>query len=133
MSDEDSFRLGQVGQIVIGVADIDRSRDFYGRVLGLRELWANATASVYDCGEVRLVVEARADHATVRPGSPIYFRVDDLGRARRGLEARGVVFTQAVDLGGELGERELWLAHFRDPDGHRLALMMEIPKGFSPQ
>ena len=131
-TDESDFALGPVGLIAIGVADLARSRAFYGGLLSLRELFVSETEAVYDCGHVRLLVQARPDHAVVRPGSPIYFRVDDLVRARDGLEARGVVFTERVDLAAALDEVDLWTAHFIDPDGHRLALMMERPKGYPP-
>jgi len=131
-TDESGYGLGRISQIAVGVADLARSRAFYGGVLSLREIYVSDEAVVFDCGHMHLLVQARADHAVVRPGSPIYFRVDDLIRARDGLEARGVVFTERLDLAGTLGEVDLWTAQFIDPDGHRLALMMERPKGYPP-
>jgi predicted enzyme related to lactoylglutathione lyase len=130
--EDDNFRLGGGRWVSLGVADLGRARAFYGGVLQLRELLVAETAAVFDCGDMRLVVEARADHAIVRPGSPVYFKVDDLDRARRDLEDRGVVFTQALGQAGSLDERNLWTADFRDPDGHHLALLMELPPGFTP-
>jgi catechol 2,3-dioxygenase-like lactoylglutathione lyase family enzyme len=132
LSDDESFRMGGGRWVSLGVADLARARAFYGGVLGLKELLLAEDAAVFDCGDMRLLVQARDDHATVRPGSPIYFRVDDLERARRDLEARGVVFTRALEQAGALDGRSLWTAEFLDPDGHRLALMMELPPGFTP-
>lgn len=129
--DEPAFNLGPVGQIAIGVADLVRSQAFYGGVLALRELFASADEAAYDCGELRLLLQQRRDHETVRPGSPIYFRVNDIHRARRELEARGVEFTEPVQLVANLRDHDLWMTYFADPDGHRLALMMEGPKGFA--
>lgn len=130
--DDENFRLGGGRWVSLGVADLDLSRAFYGGVLQLRELLLAETAVVFDAGEMRIFIEARADHATVRPGSPIYFKVDDLDRARRDLEGRGVVFTRALEQAGSILERNLWTAEFLDPDGHRLALLMELPPGFTP-
>lgn len=129
--DEPLFNLGPIGQISMGVADLARSQAFYGGALALRELFASPTEAAYDCGDLRLLLQQRADHETVRPGSPIYFRVDDIRRARRELEARGVVFTEPVQLVADLRDCDLWMTYFIDPDGHRLALMMEGPKGFA--
>jgi catechol 2,3-dioxygenase-like lactoylglutathione lyase family enzyme len=118
--------------VTLGVADLARSRAFYGGVLGLREMQAAPTATIYDCGEMRLMIEARPDHAVVRPGSPVVFKVDDIERARRDLEKRGVWFTEPLAPAGTLGDLDLWTASFLDPDGHPLALMVEVPKGFAP-
>jgi methylmalonyl-CoA/ethylmalonyl-CoA epimerase len=29
-------------------------------------------------------------------------------------------------------DHDLWMAFFRDPDGHLMALMQEAPKGYQP-
>jgi catechol 2,3-dioxygenase-like lactoylglutathione lyase family enzyme len=133
MSDPDqAVRLGGHRWVTLGVADLARSRAFYAGLLQLKELQVAPTAVVYDCGEMRLMIEARADHATVRPGSPVIFKVDDIERARRDLERRGVWFTEPLAPAGTLGDLDLWTASFLDPDGHPLALMVEVPKGFAP-
>jgi catechol 2,3-dioxygenase-like lactoylglutathione lyase family enzyme len=130
--DEPLLHLGPKGQIALGVADIARSKAFYGGVLALRQIYDAALEAGYDCGDVRLLLQQRPDPEAVRPASPIYFRVDDIRRARRELEARGVVFTEPVQLVANLRDCDLWMTYFADPDGHRLALMMEGPRGFAP-
>ncbi len=129
--DEPAFRLGPVGQILLGVADLARAEAFYGGALGLTRLFEAEGQAVYDAGEIRIMLQVRADHETVRPGSPIHFRVHDIRRARRDLERRGVVFTEPVQLIAAFRDHNLWTTEFIDPDGHRLALMMEGPKGFA--
>jgi methylmalonyl-CoA/ethylmalonyl-CoA epimerase len=32
-----------------------------------------------------------------------------------------------------MDDHDLWMAFFKDPDGHTLALMQEAPKGYSPK
>ncbi len=131
-ADESGFRLGPVGQIVLGVADLARSEAFYGGVLGLRRLFGDEGQAGYDAGEIRIVLQVRADHETVRPGSPIHFRVYDIRRARTELEARGAIFHEPIQMVASFGGHDLWITEFTDPEGHRLALMMEGPKGFAP-
>jgi methylmalonyl-CoA/ethylmalonyl-CoA epimerase len=31
-----------------------------------------------------------------------------------------------------MDDHDLWMAFFKDPDGHMLALMQEAPKGYTP-
>ena len=129
--DAGSFNLGAAGQIALGVADLARSDAFYAGVLALRRLHGSSDQVVYDCGDVQLMIQQREDHNVVRPGSPVYFRVDDIRGARQDLEARGVVFTDPIQVAAALRDHDLWTTSFRDPDGHVLALTMEGPKGFA--
>jgi methylmalonyl-CoA/ethylmalonyl-CoA epimerase len=127
-----TFSLGPIKQIRLGVAKLDRSMAFYEDVLGLRLLLRDGGGAFYDCGETRLMLEESADHAIVRPGSPIYFRVSDIVTARRELEGRGAVFIDQIQMVAPMGDIDLWMTSFPDPDGHLLALMAEVPKGFPP-
>ena len=127
-----AFALGPVGQIALGVADADRSEAFYGGVLGLRKLFRFGGLVFFDCAGLRLLLDQASDPEQAKLGSPIYFRVADIGLARRELEAQGVVFTDQVHLVAPMADHDLWMTFFKDPDGHILALMMEAPKGWAP-
>ena len=126
-----AFSLGAIGQIAIGVADVDRAEDFYGARLGLRKVFRFGDLCFYDCAGVRLLVEKAAEGAP-RAGSPIYFRVADIALARRELESRGVSFVDEIHLIAPMEDHDLWMTFFTDPDGHIRALMMEAPKGYQP-
>jgi len=126
-----AFSLGPVGQIALGVADADRAEAFYGDVLGLRKLFRFGGLVFFDCGGLRLLLEQRREDAA-KLGSPIYFRVADIALARRELEGRGVVFTDAIHLVAPMEDHDLWMTFFTDPDDNILALMTEAPKGFKP-
>jgi methylmalonyl-CoA/ethylmalonyl-CoA epimerase len=126
-----AFSLGPVGQIALGVADVDRSEAFYGGQLGLRKLFRFGGLVFFDCAGLRLLLEhARA--GVVKSGSPIYFRVADIALARRELEGRGIVFSDDIHLVAPMEDHDLWMTFFRDPDDHILALMTEAPKCFRP-
>jgi len=126
-----AFSLGPVGQIALNVADADRSEAFYGEALGLRKLFRFGGLVFFDCAGVRLLLDQQPPGGP-KLGGPIYFRVADIGLARRELEGRGVVFADQIHLIAPMEDHDLWMTFFQDPDAHMLALMMEAPKGWTP-
>jgi len=124
--------IGQIGQIALPVADVDRAEAFYGNVLGLRRLYRFGDLAFFDCAGVRLLLEKTPDAAGVTRGSVIYFRCADIALAVNELRGRGVAFDDAPHLIARMDDHDLWMCFFRDPDGHTLALMQEAPKGYSP-
>jgi methylmalonyl-CoA/ethylmalonyl-CoA epimerase len=124
-----AFALNRIGQIALGVSDVERSESFYRDVLRLRWLYRFGELAFFDCGGVRLLLEK-----TVAParGSTIYFACADIALAVHELERRGVVFAAKPHLIAPMEDHDLWMAFFADPDGHTLALMQEAPKGYSP-
>jgi methylmalonyl-CoA/ethylmalonyl-CoA epimerase len=125
-----AFALGPIGQIALGVSDVDRAEEFYGAKLGLRKLFRFGDLSFFDCAGVRLLVEKSAEPG--KSASVLYFRCADIALARRELQAKGVVFTDAPHLIAPMEDHDLWMTFFTDSDGHILALMCEAPKGYQP-
>jgi methylmalonyl-CoA/ethylmalonyl-CoA epimerase len=126
-----AFSLSAIGQIALGVSDVDRAEDFFGGKLGLRKLFRFGDLSFYDCAGVRLLVEKSATPG--KSASVLYFRCADIVLARRELEAKGVPFADQPHRIAAMEDHDLWMTFFNDPDGHILALMMEAPKGYAPQ
>ena len=124
--------LNQIGQIGIGVTDVDRAESFYGGTLGLRKLYRFGDLLFFDCAGVRLFIEKVASPAEAERASPLYFRCADIALAVRELSGRGVAFTGEPHLIAEMEDHDLWMAFFTDPEGHTLALMQEAPKGYRP-
>ena len=127
-----ALSLNQIGQIGLGVIDVDRAEAFYGETLGLRRLYRFGDLLFFDCAGVRLFIERVADPSEAERASPIYFRCADIALAVRELKGRGVTFTSEPHLIAEMEDHDLWMAFFADPDGHALALMQEAPKGYRP-
>jgi len=125
-----AFNVAAIGQIALGVGDVDRAEDFYGSKLGLRKLFRFGDLTFFDCAGVRLLLEKSADPG--RSASILYFRCADIALARRELQARGVVFTDEPHRVAPMEDHDLWMTFFTDPDGHILALMCEAPKGYQP-
>jgi methylmalonyl-CoA/ethylmalonyl-CoA epimerase len=126
------FSLNRIGQIAIGVRDVDRSETFYRDVLRLRKLFRFGDLAFFDCGGVRLLIEKASEAAEPEHGSTIYFSCPDISLGVRELEGRGVRFAGPAHLIAPMEDHDLWMAFFNDPDGHSLALMHEAPKGYIP-
>lgn len=126
MKESDPLNIESVDHIAINVRDIQKSRDFYGRVLGFKPLQS------VDCGDFvihyyQLPHAARLElfeykHAT--DGSPreesaaglrhLAFQVTDVAAHERELRAEGVEITLPTCDLPNLGARVLL---FLDPNG----------------
>ncbi len=125
MSDE--FRLDSIGQIHITVNDIGRAVAFYRDTLGMELLFEvpGQSMAFFDCGGIRLYL-GQAESDGFRSSPLIYYRVGDIHAACETLEARGVLFEGAPHVVHRTATHELWLAAFRDPEGHFIHLMSEV-------
>jgi methylmalonyl-CoA/ethylmalonyl-CoA epimerase len=124
------FALNQLGQIALPVADVDRAEVFYEKTLGLRRLYRFGDLAFFDCAGVRLMLD-KADSVEGARGC-LYFRCADIALAVGELGKRGVTFDSRPHLIARMEDHDLWMAFFKDPDGHTLALMQEAPKGYAP-
>ena len=117
--------LSRLHQIAQPVHDTDRAVAFYRDVLGVRLLFtAPPGLAFFDCDGVRLMLSPPSP-GHERPGSVLYFAVDDIMATHTALTARGVTFSEAPHKIATLPDREVWLAAFSDTEGNPLALMSE--------
>ena len=56
----------------------------------------------------------------------LYFRVDDLPAAWTALRDRGVEWIDEPHLVARMPDHDLWMAFFRDSEGHTLAALSEV-------
>lgn len=118
--------LSSIGQIAMPVRDLARGVEFYRDRLGLRFLFqAPPGLAFFQCGNVRLMVEVPGEKEFQRPGSILYFNVDDIDGAYRELRDRGVAFRDEPHLIAKMPDHELWMAFFNDGEGNTHALMQE--------
>ena len=118
--------LSSIGQIAMPVRDLARGVEFYRDRLGLRFLFqAPPGLAFFQCGNVRLMVEVPGEKEFQRPGSILYFNVDDIDGAYRELRDRGVSFRDEPHLIAKMPDHELWMAFFNDGEGNTHALMQE--------
>lgn len=121
------FGPERIGQIALPVADVERAVAFYRDVLGLRFLFqAPPGLGFFDCGGVRLMLDATGGAEAAGSGSAVYYVVPDLREGFDALRSRGAAFERDPHLVARMPDHELWMAFLRDPDGNLLALMSEV-------
>jgi predicted enzyme related to lactoylglutathione lyase len=120
--------LRKIGQIYMRAVDLGRATAFYRDVLSVPFLFDVPRMAFFDLAGVRLMLGEPEGDAFDHPGSILYFDVPDLHAAHEELVRRGVQFDSSPHLIADLGERELWMAFFKDSEGNQLALMSEISK-----
>lgn len=112
-------------QITIPRGAEEQARDFYCRVLGLREV--EKPASLLGRGGLWLQVNAVQVHVGAEDGvdreatkAHLAYEVDDLAGWRLRLQAHGVAILEAVPISGY--DR----LEFRDPFGNRSELIQRV-------
>ena len=110
----------------VSTTDLDRGRDFYERVLGLRVIARNSFACVFDANGTMLRLTASATVAT--PGYTVLgWSVPDIAGTVASLTAEGVPVNRYEGM--EQDEQGIWttpsgdrVAWFTDPDGNVLSV-----------
>lgn len=121
-------QLSAIAQIAINVVDVDRATTFYRDVLGLRFLFSGGPKmSFFDCGGVRLMLAVAEEPRFNHPSSILYFATADINASWNALIAGGASPERAPERLTVLGNKELWLAFFRDSEDNVLALSSEVP------
>ena len=115
--------------ICVPVTDVERSKKFYGEVLGLEygKQWGDMPGHEYETGNLTLaLMQSDAFGQEFAPHThPIALAVDDIEAARAELEENGIEFaSDTIDSG------VCHMAIFTDPDGNGLMLHQRYaPKG----
>jgi methylmalonyl-CoA/ethylmalonyl-CoA epimerase len=122
---EAAMALLKVGQIAMSVSDADRAEQFYGETLGLHKLYRFGELVFFSCDGIRLMLEGTSRKIEPAQGTCIYFTVKDIDAVTDKLKSKSVPFDGTPHLVAKMSDHELWMAFFRDPDGHLLALMEE--------
>ena len=122
-----SVRLGAIGQVSLSIRDVGRAERFYGETLGLPHVFTFGDLAFFDADGVRLYLH-RKDDPDWRPGSVLYFLVDDIHATQASLAELGVHFTGAphVIYTDDATGVEEWMTFFEDGEGNTLALMSRV-------
>jgi DNA-binding CsgD family transcriptional regulator/catechol 2,3-dioxygenase-like lactoylglutathione lyase family enzyme len=122
-----AVRLGPIGQVSLSIRDVARAEGFYRDSLGLPHLFTFGDLVFFDAGGTRIYLH-RKDEAEWRPGSILYFLVDDIAAASHSLGEKGVKFSGAPHLiyTDDATGVEEWMAFFEDGEGNTLALMARV-------
>lgn len=110
----------------VAVKDLDRAREFYEGILGLRLVREDGFALAFDAQGTVLRV-TQVDQVEVAPYTVLGWTCDDIAIAVAGLAGHGVSTERFESMGQDtLG---IWtspsgdlVAWFKDPDGNTLSL-----------
>jgi catechol 2,3-dioxygenase-like lactoylglutathione lyase family enzyme len=121
--------LGTIKQIAVAVADLEKSKRFYGESMGLQQVYEVPGQMVFfDLDGIWLMISVAEGGFEPRPGSTLYFAVPDISAAHAQLRARGIEFIDEPHKIADMGNYELWMSFFRDPDDTVLAIRSEVAK-----
>jgi DNA-binding CsgD family transcriptional regulator/predicted enzyme related to lactoylglutathione lyase len=126
MPSTSTAQLDAIGQVSLFIRDVVRATRFYGQTLGLPHLFTFGDLAFFDAGGTRLYLH-RKDETEWRPGSILYFTVDDIHATQVSLTARSVQFTGAPHrIHTHDDGTEEWMTFFDDGEGNTLALMSRV-------
>lgn len=109
--------------MTVTVADLPRSVAFYRDLLGFQEIDGSTENAVLASGNTRLVLWSTPGVTPVnRRLTHLNLDVSDVQSAYRQLRANGVRFTSEPRVVNQGTRVEQWVAAFKDPDGHGIAL-----------
>src|SRR5256885_16990347 len=109
--------LSRIHQISMRAHDVERAVRFYRDALGLAFLFAAPPRlAFFNCDGVRLMLST-PEPGFDRPGSVVYFAVEDIRQIHEALKSRGVTFKTEPHKIATLADREVWLADVEDTDG----------------
>lgn len=124
-----ALQIDRLHQLALTTADLEHSTRFYRDILGLSLITSFDPPGLafFQVGDLRLSIQ-KVDEVEAA-SSVLYFRVQDIGAATQSLKDNAIELEREPELifrddqgqFGEAGEEE-WMAFFRDPDGHLLAL-----------
>lgn len=125
---ESQLTLSQIGQISVNVHDLERARDFYRDVLGMKYLYSLPTMAFFDCNGIRLMLSLPEKPEYDHPSSILYFKVPDIHAAYDTLHSLNVPIESKPVMVAQMKKHDLWMSFFRDTEQNLLALMSEVPK-----
>jgi catechol 2,3-dioxygenase-like lactoylglutathione lyase family enzyme len=123
------IRVTHIDHCSVIITDVARSRDFYGRVLGLTEIAApkefDFVAIWYDLGGTYLHLLLKPQPDTISPRHFCLFTAD-APAARAHLTSLGVAIEETVKIAA--ADRFF----VRDPDGNRIEILQWV-RPFDPE
>lgn len=116
--------ISRLGQLSLTVTNLERAKEFYRDLVGLKLLFEVPNMAFFDCGGVRIMMTL-PEEGKSPANSILYFVVSDIDAGHQAMAGRGVEFVREPHLLARMPDHELWMAFFRDPDGNVMALMCE--------
>jgi resuscitation-promoting factor RpfA len=123
----------RLSNVLLRVADLQRSLGFWRDKLGLRPLGAFESFAFLDAGGVRIGLNAVAPPKEPNGGlaalTEIVLEVPDVRAAYAELTSKGVAFRAPPRAVTGDAAHELWACDCLDPDGHLVSVTGWVEKG----
>jgi len=123
--DEAVPQISGVLQLAISVRDLDRAVAFYRDTLGLRFLMGAPNMAFFDCGGVRLYLDANQTSQQTPANQFIYFRSTDILNHTLAFKNKNVSIQREPQLIARMPHSDLWLMWIHDTEGNLLGIMEE--------
>ena len=120
-----SISLTGILQIAITVKEIDRATAFYRDVLGLPLLMNAPNMAFFNCGGVRLYLDAGKGSEHAGSGSFIYFKTADIDGLLAAAKTKNVNIHQEPQIIARMPDHDLWLMWIKDSEDNLLGIMEE--------
>jgi catechol 2,3-dioxygenase-like lactoylglutathione lyase family enzyme len=127
-----SVRAPRLSNVILRVADLERSLVFWRDRVGLPVIGAAGPFVFLDAGGVQLALNAVPPPEEPNGGlaalTEVVLEVEDVRATHAEMAARRVPFRTAPRPVTSAGGRELWACDFRDPDGHLVSVTGWVAK-----
>jgi catechol 2,3-dioxygenase-like lactoylglutathione lyase family enzyme len=108
----------RLSSIILRVADLEQSVAFWRDLVGLDLNWAGDEFAFFALGDNQLTLNQPLVFEDQASDTEIVFEVEEVHSTISEMRDRGVPFEVEPREVTTDGERTLYAAHFRDPDGH---------------
>jgi len=120
-----SLKVNNLDHLVLTVADVNRTLEFYERVVGMRPVVFGDNRHALEFGDQKINLHEADSTFTPKPLTPtagsadLCFLIDGTAReAALHLQAEGVAIEQGPVERAGAGGKPLRSVYFRDPDGN---------------
>ncbi len=120
--------IDRIRQIAVNVHDLDRAKQFYRDVLGMKFLFEAPHLAFFDAGGVRLMLGKAESPDLNHLSSLLYYSVSDISRAHDTLVSHGVKVEEKPTLVAPMPDHDLWISAYRDTEDNIFGLMCEMPR-----
>jgi catechol 2,3-dioxygenase-like lactoylglutathione lyase family enzyme len=108
----------RLSNIILRVSDLGESVAFWRDLVGLELSWSGDEFAFFSIGGNQLTLNQPLVFEGQVSDTEIVFEVEDVHSVISEMRERGVPFEVEPRAVTSDGERTLFAAHFRDPDGH---------------
>ena len=115
--------LKGIVQVALSSADPKKLSAWYRDTLGIPSIFEASGMTFFQTGAMRFMIGPAQKDQPIGGDAILYFEPTDWKATNAALEAKGVAFLGDATPVQQAPGRELMVRAFKDPEGHRLALL----------